>query len=47
MLEKQNTSNDSKFSKIVEKDFNPFDLRKQPCFDTMLEIGNGSMREYK
>jgi len=37
MLEKQNTSNDSKFSKIVEENFNPFGLRKRPCSDTMLE----------
>jgi hypothetical protein len=45
MLEKQNTSNDSKFSKIVEKIFNPFGPRKQPCSNTMLEIENGSMKE--
>jgi hypothetical protein len=43
MLEKQkNTSN---VSRIEENNFNHCFFQKQPCFDSMLEIDSGSMRE--
>jgi hypothetical protein len=38
MLEKQNTPNVSKLSRIVESNFDISFFQKQPCFDTMLEI---------
>jgi hypothetical protein len=44
MLEEQ-TSNVSRLSRIVENNFNLCFFQKQPCFDSMLEIDSGSMRE--
>jgi hypothetical protein len=45
MLGKKNTPNVSKLSKIVENNFNLSFPQKQPCFNTMLEIDNVSMKE--
>jgi hypothetical protein len=45
MLEKQNTPNVSKLSRIVESKLNLHSLKKQPCFNTMLGIDRKLIKE--